>query len=201
MSRKERGSISGQTVVLALLLAGIAAVAWLAGRRAERAALLAKSERARTEAPAPPAGPEVTAAPAEPAAAVAAQEQSATVEVAVAPPIVEPTAEPAFLTAPSRPPDDPARCLTLEASPNSVTAYGSSGAAVQLVVRARNACTSGFSGPAVYFRAVAVSMEGFELSSATGRFSGEIRPYSTAETLIAIETDPTRVRTWRVELR
>lgn len=201
MSRRERGSVSGQTVVLALLLAGIAAVAWLAGRRAERAALLAKAEIARTEAAAPPAGPEVTAPPAEPAAAVPAEEQSATLEVAVAPPVAEPTAEPAVLSAPSRPHDDPSRCLTLEASPNSVSAYGSSGPAVQLVVRARNACASGFTGSAVHFRAVAVSMEGSELSSATGRFSGEIRPYSTAETLIAIETDLTRIRTWRVELR
>lgn len=201
MFRRERGSVSGQTVVLALLLAGIAAVAWLAGRRAERAALLAKAESARTEAVAPPAGPEVAAPLTEPASAVPAEEQSATLEVAVAPPVPEPTAEPAFLSAPPRPPDDPSRCLTLEASPNSVTAYGSRGPAVQLVVRARNSCASGFAGPAVYFRAVAVSMEGSELSSATGRFSSEIRPDSTAETLIAIETDPTRVRTWRVELR
>jgi hypothetical protein len=53
----------------------------------------------------------------------------------------------------------------------------------------------------VYFRAVAISREGTELASATGRFSGEIRPFSTAETLVAIETDLTRVRSWRVELR
>jgi hypothetical protein len=100
-----------------------------------------------------------------------------------------------------RPPDSPSRCLTLEASPSSVSAYGAGGAAVQLVVRARNGCVSSFSGPSTYFRAVATSYEGFDLGSAVGRFSGEIRPFGTAETLIAIEVDPTRVRSWRVELR
>ena len=128
-------------------------------------------------------------------------ESSANIEVAIAQPDVEPTAEPAFLTEPPRPPDEPERCLTLEASPSSVSAYGVSGPAAQLIVRARNACSTGFPGPQVYFRAVAVSMEGSELASATGRFSGEIRPYATAETLVAIETDLTRVRSWRVELR
>jgi hypothetical protein len=153
-------------------------------------------ERARPADAVPPA--QAVSVPTAPTPEpVVLEESSATVEVMIAPP----TAEPAFLSAPPRPADEPSRCLTLEASPSSVSAYGASGAAVQLTVRARNACASGFAGPAVYFRAVAVSMEGSELASATGRFSGEIRPYSTAETLIAIETDFTRVRTWKVELR
>jgi hypothetical protein len=201
MSRRERGSVSGQTVVLALLLAGIGVVAWLAGRRTERAALLARAERERTEAAASVASPEVPAPPAAPEGAVMGEEQSAALEVAVAPPAPEPTAEPAFLSAPALRADEPGRCLTLEASPSSVSAYGATGPAVQLVVRARNSCATGFPGPSTYFRAVAVSMEGTELAAATGRFSAEIKPYSTAETLVAVEADPTRVRTWRVELR
>jgi hypothetical protein len=203
MSRKERGSVSGQTVVLALLVGAIGVVAWLGGRRAERAALIERAVRERTEAPAPPATGEEAipnSAPA-PEDALPGEERSATLEVAVAPPAPEPTAEPAVLSARDARADDPARCLTLEASPNSASAYGATAAAVQLVIRARNSCASGFSGPATYFRAVAVSMEGTELASATGRFAGEIKPYSSAETLVAIETDPTRVRTWRVELR
>jgi hypothetical protein len=201
MSRRERGSVSGQTVVLALLLAGIGVVAWLAGRRTERAALLARAERERTEAAASVVGREVPSPLATPEGAVTGEEQSATLEVVVAPPAPEPTAEPAFLSSPPLRADEPARCLTLEASPSSVSAYGATGPAVQLVVRARNSCATGFPGPSTYFRAVAVSMEGTELAAATGRFSTEIKPYSTAETLVAVEADPTRVRTWRVELR
>lgn len=128
-------------------------------------------------------------------------ESSATIEVAVAVPEPEPTADPGFLSMPLRPADEPKRCLTLEASPTSVSAYGATGTAVQLTVRARNGCATGFSGSSTYFRAVAVSIEGSELASATGRFSGEIRPYTTADTLVAVEVDPTRVRAWRVELR
>lgn len=201
MSRKERGAISGQVVVIALLVGAIGVVAWLGGRRAERAALIERAVRERTEAPAPPVTGEAAIPPSVPQEAVPGEERSATLEVAVAPPVPEPTAEPAVLSAREASADDPARCLTLEASPNSASAYGATGTAVQLVIRARNSCATGFSGQSTYFRAVAVSMEGTELASATGRFSGEIKPYSTAETLVAIEADPTRIRSWRVELR
>jgi hypothetical protein len=201
MSRKERGSVYGQTVVLALLVGAIGVVAWLGGRRAERAALIEKAVREQTEASAPPTTGEAAIPPSAPEDAGPDEERSATLEVAIAPPAPEPTAEPAVLSAREARTDDPARCLTLEASPNSASAYGATGAALQLVIRARNSCASAFSGAATYFRAVAVSMEGTELASATGRFAGEIKPYSSAETLVAIETDPTRVRTWRVELR
>lgn len=172
-----------------LLVAGVIALAACRmGERARQEESADPAQASAIESESPPPTPEPAAL----------QESSTTVEVAIAP---EPTAEPAFLSEPPRPPDDPAQCLTLEASPNSISAYGASGAAVQLTVRARNGCATGFPGPRVYFRAVAISMEGSELASATGRFSGEIRPYSTAETLVAIETDPTRVRSWRVELR
>lgn len=168
------------------------AIALAACRIGERAEQAKSSEPAQASAPAdPPPTPEP----------VALQESSATIEVAIGEPAAEPTAEPAFLTEPPRPPDDPERCLTLDARPSSVSAYGVSGPAAQLIVRARNGCSTGFPGPRVYFRAVAVSMEGSELASATGRFSGEIRPFSTSETFVAIETDLTRVRSWRVELR
>jgi hypothetical protein len=173
-----------------LLVAG--AIALAACRIGER------SQPAESVAPAQAAAPADPAPTAEP---VVLTESSATIEVAVGEPAAEPTAEPAFLTEPQRPPEDPERCLTLDAQPSSVSAYGVSGPAAQLIVRARNGCSTGFPGPRVYFRAVAISMEGFELASATGRFSGEIRPFSTAETLVAIETDLTRVRSWRVELR
>lgn len=199
MSRKKRGSVSGQTVVLILLAAGVGIVAWLGGRRAERAALIEKALRERTEAPVAPAKGEVARRPAAPAAAVAAEELSATVEVAVVPPPPTPTA--AFLSAPAIRADDPGRCLTLEASPSFVSAYGGTGPALQLVVLARNSCATGFRGESTDFRAVAVSMDGTELGAASGRFSGEIKPYSTAETLVAVEADPTRIRSWRVELR
>lgn len=197
MSRKERGSVPGRTVVLFLLLAGIGAVAWIGGRRAERAALIEQAVRERAEAPASP----VTGEAPPPERAVAAEEQSATLEVTVAPPVPEPTAETAFLSVAPRPADDPGRCLTLEASPSSVSAYGATGPALQLVVLARNSCATGFRGESTDFRVVAVSMEGTELAAASGRFRGEIKPYSTSETLVAIEADPTRIRSWRVELR
>jgi hypothetical protein len=132
---------------------------------------------------------------------VSMEESSATIEVAVAEPVSTPTAEPVALTAPPRPADDPARCLTLDASPAAVSAWGSTGGAVQLSVRARNACATGFPGGSTAFRAVAVSMEGTELGSAIGRFGAGIRPYATAETVVGIEVDVTRVRAWRVELR
>ena len=177
---------------LLLIAAVIALTACRMGERARQAEAADPAQAGATANDSPLPTPEP----------IALEESSASIEVAIAPPPApEPTAEPAFLSEPPRSPDDPSRCLTLEASPTSVSAYGASGAAVQLTVRARNGCASGFSGPTVYFRAVAVSLEGSELASATGRFSGEIRPYSTAETLIAIETDPTRVRSWRVELR
>lgn len=176
---------------LLLVAAAIGLAACRMGERAQPAEAVEPEQASATASEPSPPTPEP----------VALVESSATIEVAIPAPAPEPTAEPAFLSEPPRPPDDPSRCLTLEASPNSVSAYGASGAAVQLTVRARNGCATGFPGPRVYFRAVAVSMEGSELASATGRFSGEIRPYSTAETLVAIETDPTRVRSWRVELR
>ena len=201
MFRKERGAISGQAVVLALLVAGIGVVAWLGGRRAERAALIERAVRERTEAPAPPTTREAAMPPSAAEESVPGEERSATLEVAVAPPVPEPTAEPAFLSAREPRAEDPARCLTFEASPNSASAYGATGTAVQLVIRVRNSCATGFPGHSTYFRAVAVSMGGTELAAATGRFSGEIKPYSTAETLVAIEADPTRIRSWRVELR
>lgn len=158
-------------------------------------------EQAQPEESAEPAQASAPADPAPTPEPVALRESSATIEVAIGEPAAEPTAEPAFLTEPPRPPDNPERCLTLDARPSSVSAYGVTGPAAQLIIRARNGCSTGFPGPRVYFRAVAISMEGSELASATGRFSGEIRPFSTAETLVAIETDLTRVRSWRVELR
>ena len=118
-----------------------------------------------------------------------------------APPAFEaPPAEstPALLA--EEPREDPQSCLSLEAAPNRVEVYGASGPAVQLAVRARNRCGRNFSGPRTYFRVSAIAPGGFELASATGHFDGNIPAWGSAETLVAVVCDPTRVAQYRVEL-
>jgi len=100
-----------------------------------------------------------------------------------------------------RPREDRESCLTLEATPNRVEVYGASGPAVQLIVRARNRCAIAFSGRVTYFRAYATAPGGFDLATAAGRFDGTIPAWGSAETLIALECDPTRVARYRVEIR
>lgn len=110
------------------------------------------------------------------------------------------TEEPAPAFTEEEPREDPETCLTLEASPNRVDVYGSSGLAVQLTVRARNRCSQAFSGRRVFFRAYATAPGGFDLASATGRFTGTIPAWGSSDTLIALDCDPTRVERYRVEL-
>jgi len=183
----------------ALVAAAIALAAYEAGRRAERPAAPSNPDPAL-----PTPGPE--------APAPTSTESHATFEVPLETPAAAPE-EPSPIppATPSRveplplveerPGDEPGRCLTLEAFPSSVGAYGARGPAVQLIVRARNGCATAFSGPRTYFRVSAAAAAGYELASASGRFAGEIPPFGVAETLVAIETDPTRAATYRVELR
>jgi len=111
-----------------------------------------------------------------------------------------PTAEPAPALPEEESREDPETCLTVDAAPNRVEVYGKSGPAVQLAVRTRNRCGRAFSGRHTYFRVYATAPGGFTLSSATGRFDGTIPAWGSAETLIALDCDPTRVARYRVEL-
>lgn len=111
-----------------------------------------------------------------------------------------PTAKPAPALLEEESREDPETCLTVAAAPNRVEAYGRSGPAVQLAVRARNRCGRTFSGRHIYFRVYATAPSGFDLSSATGRFDGTIPAWGSAETLIALDCDPTRVARYRIEL-
>jgi hypothetical protein len=131
---------TGKAVVLLLLCAGIAVVAWQAGRATERRAASAGEG-------APPSVTEeqlLRAAPSAPAPLPEAGESEATFEV----PILEVDERPTVAPDPptvahgvppeDRPPDTTARCLMLQAYPSTVAAYGRSGEVVQLVVRAQN---------------------------------------------------------------
>lgn len=187
---------------------------------------LAAYEIGRRSGQSPPLSGSTNDAAAEPAAAAPREamrlepspvESGATIEIPLggelpaAPSIesdvpspVEPAAAPPPPPLPpidERPVDEPGRCLTLDATPNTVSAYGSAGPAVQLVVRARNGCATAFSGSSTYFRVVAAGANGFPFASVNGRFSGPIPAYGTAETLVAITGDATRITTYRAELR
>ena len=188
-------------MVLLLVGAAIAAVAWQVGRQAEREAMRESAAAARPAevASAPPA--DASAPVAEPAPA----EAEAIYEVPVAD-LEEPAAVPdAPTAAPDWPPpaerrvDTPARCIQLTAQPSNVSAFGSSGEVVQLVVRAQNGCGTNFDS--AWFRAVALAPDGRELASASGRFPGGVRAGSSAETLIALRTKPAPSLTYRAEIQ
>lgn len=200
---------TGKAIVLLLIGGVIALAAYETGRRSAReaAAVPGQPDAGATggvpapREPAPPDSPPV--------------ESGATIEVPLGervptpaptevPPPPDPTAPPAPPPLPAieeRREDEPGSCLTLEATPNSVSAYGASGPAVQLVVRARNRCATAFSGPSTYFRVTAAGANGFPFATVNGRFSGSIPPFGTAETLVAITGDVTRVASYRAELR
>lgn len=191
-------------MVLLLVGAAIAAVAWQVGRQTEREAMRESAAAARPAevSSAPPAStvPAASAPVAEPAPA----EEQAVYEVPVgdmeepAPP-VEPTAAPDWPPPAERRVDTPSRCIQLTAQPSNVSAFGSSGEVVQLVVRAQNGCGTNFDG--AWFRAVAIAPDGRELASASGRFPGGVRAGSSAETLIALRTKPALGLTYRAEIQ
>lgn len=196
---------TGKAVVLLLVFGAIAAVAWQAGRATERKALrdgAAASPPAASPAvsiEAPTAVPE----PAEPPPA--AEEAEATYELpardAYGRPInsVDPPATAVWAPPESRAADTPARCLMLQAYPSNVSAYGSFGEVVQLVVRAQNGCSTNFGYAS--FRAIAIGPDGQEVASAVGSFSGGIRAGGSAETLIAVRAKPGTSMTYRAEVR
>jgi len=167
--------------VIAGAVFAIASTAACPGRPDERAAPETRAE-------------EVAPTPTVPAMA----ESSATFEVSVAP---SPTAERPVEAAPAtgeRPADTPLRCLTLQVSPSSASAYGISGEVVQLVVRAQNGCGTNFASAS--FRVTAMGYDGRPLTSAVGSFSSGIPPGGSAQTLIAIPTKPSIGITYRAEV-
>lgn len=192
-------------MVLLLVGAAIAAVAWQVGRQTEREAMRESAAAARpAEGESTPPAAAVPAASA-PVAEPAPAEAEAIYEVPVAG-VEEPAAVPAAPTAaPDWPPpaerrvDTPARCIQLTAQPSNVSAFGSSGEVVQLVVRAQNGCGTNFDS--AWFRAVAIAPDGRELASASGRFPGGVRAGSSAETLIALRTKPALGLTYRAEVQ
>jgi hypothetical protein len=190
---------TGKAVVLLLRCAGIAVVAWEAGRATERRAASAGEG-------APPSVTEeqlLRAAPSAPAPLPEAGESEATFEVPILEVDERPTAAPDPPTVAhgvppeDRPPDTTARCLMLQAYPSTVAAYGRSGEVVQLVVRAQNGCGTNFGS--AFFRAIAIGPNGLELASAVGRFPDGIGAGGSAETLIAIPTKPVMGVTYRAE--
>jgi hypothetical protein len=195
---------TGIAVVLLLVGGAIAIVAWQLGRTTERQALRegAASPLAPTAAA---VSDEVPAAPAEapqpppPAESEALYEipVASTEERAPAPP--EPPPAAAWPPAEDRPADTPSRCLMLQAHPSNVSAFGSSGEVVQLVVRAQNGCGTNFGSAS--FRAVAIGPDGSEVASAVGRFPEGVRAGGSAETLIALRTKPALSLTYRAEVQ
>lgn len=204
---------TGKAVVLLLIGGAIALAAYEFGRRSPRDAAEAPAkpgEGAGERAPdVLPAAARVEPTPIElgstievplgeelPRASAPDAEMSARPEPPAPPPVPPP-----MPVLEERRDDEPSRCLFLEATPNSVSAYGAAGPAIQLVVRARNGCATAFSGSSTYFRVVAAGPNGFPLASVNGRFAGPIPAFGTAETLVAITGDVTRVAAYRAELR
>lgn len=190
---------TGKAVVLLLVGGAIALVAWQLGRKAERQAL--REAPAPAPAAAVPDGIAADPAPPPPRAA----EAEAIYEVPVAAAEERPTAPPdppppsAWPPAEDRPADTPARCLMLQAHPSNVSAFGSSGEVVQLVVRAQNGCGTNFGSAS--FRAVAIGPDGREVASASGRFPGGVPAGGSTETLIALRTRPALSLTYRAEVQ
>jgi hypothetical protein len=157
------------------------------------------SEKAAPETAAGPAASPATEALVPAPTAVAMQEASATFEVPIATPVAEVTrAVPAAPFVENRPADTPERCLMLQVSPSSSSAYGLRGEVVQLVVRVQNGCGTNFGSAS--FRVTAIGADGSPVASASGRFFAAIRPGGSAETLIAIPTKPSLGLTYRGEV-
>ncbi len=202
---------TGKAIALLLIGGAIALAAYEFGRRSvpEPALVAARSEEpGREVAPVAPPAPRVEEAPIESASTIEVplghELPSPPPGEAGAPAPAEPPAPPPMPPMPpieDRPEDEPGQCLSLEATPNSVSAYGAGGPEIQLVVRARNRCATAFSGPSTHFRVVAAGANGFPFATAAGRFGGPIPAFGTAETLVAITGDATRVVTYRAELR
>ena len=193
---------TGKAIVLLLIGGAIALAAYEFGRRSTR------EPDERPVEPTPLAlreAPQPEPAPVESGSTIELPLEREYVAPATAtevpPPTEAPPPPPPVAAIEERPEDEPSGCLSLEATPNSVSAYGAAGPAIQLVVRARNRCATAFAGSSTYFRVIAAGANGFPFASVNGRFSGPIAPFGTAETLVAITGDVTRVATYRAELR
>nr|MDQ5872855.1 hypothetical protein [Acidobacteriota bacterium] len=178
--------------------------AWQFGRATERKAL--RESGAVSSPVTPPATPvEFPTAPPQPPEPPFGAEAEAIYELpvpdAAGQPARPPDPPPAADWAPpeDRPSDTPTRCLMLQAYPSNVSAYGSFGEVVQLVVRAQNGCSTNFGYAS--FRAIAIGPDGQEVASAVGSFSGGIRAGGSAETLIAVRAKPGTSMTYRAEVR
>ena len=197
MTLPERKSLvsTGTLVVAAIAVVAVVA-AWQVGRRSERRAAEARRAAAAAAIEGPGPAPTVAADSAGIEEPPALRESWATYEMPLAPETPTPVSMPAQE---ERPADTPQRCLTLHASPSMASAYGRSGAVVQLVVRAQNGCSTGFGYAS--FRVVAIGADGREAGSAVGRFPGGVLAAGSAETLIAIPTTPSTSLTYRAEVR
>jgi len=193
MTRRPAQVSGGRTALVVLAGVAVAIASSACPGRAERAA--PETSAARTQ-PGSPVTEGVALAP----TAIAMKESSATYEVPIAVPPAAEERRPveAVPLVEERPADSPKRCLTLQASPSSASAYGIRGEVVQLVVRARNGCSTNFGSAS--FRATAIGPDGRELGSAVGSFSAGIAPFGSAETLIAISTRPSLALTYRAEV-
>ncbi|MEO8349651.1 MAG: hypothetical protein ABI610_12120 [Acidobacteriota bacterium] len=196
---------TGKAVALLLVFGAIAAVAWQVGRVTERKAL--RDGAAASPTAVSPAFPldVPTAVPGPAELPPEAEEAEATYELpardANGRPInsVDPPATAVWVPPESRPADTAARCLMLQAYPSNVSAYGSFGEVVQLVVRAQNGCSTNFGYAS--FRAIAIGPDGREVASAVGSFSGGIHAGGSAETLIAVRAKPGTSMTYRAEVQ
>jgi hypothetical protein len=193
MTRRSAQLSGGRTALVMLAGVAVAIASSACSRPTERTASETPVERTQ---PGPLVAEGVSLTP----TAVAMQESSATFEVpiAVSPAAGERAPVGAAPPVEIRPVDTPKRCLTLQVSPSSASAYGIRGEVVQLVVRARNGCSTNF-GSAT-FRVTAIGPDGRDLGSAVGNFSVGIPPFGSSETLIAIPTRPSLNLTYRSEV-
>ena len=192
---------TGKAVILLLVGAAIAAAAWQLGRKTEREALRDGSPAAApAETPDAPAAPPPVE-PDEPASSEVEAVYEVPVQSAAEPPAPppDPSPPPEWPRPEERRPETAERCVQLTAYPSNVSAFGSSGEVVQLVVRAQNGCGTNFDS--AYFRASAIAPDGREVAAASGRFPGGVRAGGSAETLIALRTKPALGLTYRAEIQ
>jgi len=131
-----------------------------------------------------------------PAEAAAPAESEATYEFPVPP--ERPTELREYRQPEERPADAPARCIAATAAPTMASSFGRTGEYIQLVVRARNACSTNFGN--VTFRAVAIAPDGREVGWASGSFYGGVAPGGGAESLVVIPMTPSVALTYRAEI-
>jgi hypothetical protein len=175
--------------LLAVVAGAIAAAACrpaeLDRRDAEKRMLTAVAASQAAEATPPPA------ADADPP-----REAEATFEFPVPP--ERPTEVREYRPPEERREDAPATCIAATAAPTTASAFGRSGEVIQLVVQARNVCSTSFGN--VTFHVVAIAPDGREVGSASGSFYGGVPPGGGAESLVVIPMRPSVALTYRAEI-